>query len=98
MWNTETPATLMPIGTISNTTWAEVNSSPREGRLKVRTCCLSRPAGAFLAAELTLLTIVVFEGVRGRDTFGTAVLLAFCGIFFHLNQIDKSIVSSQRAA
>jgi len=85
----------MPTATISNTTWAEVNAQPREGRLKARPYCLPRPAGAFLAAELTLLAVVLLPAAHGGNTLGAAVLLAFCGIFFHLNNLDKSIASSK---
>ena len=85
----------MPIGTINDTTWAAVNAPPREGRLKARPYCLPRPAGAFLAAELTLLAVVLLQAARGGNTLGAAVLLASCGIFFHLNNLDKSIVSSK---
>jgi len=85
----------MPTATISNTTWAEVNAPPRESRLKARPYCLPRPAGAFLAAELTLLAAVLLLAARGGNTLGAAVLLAFCGVFFHLNNLDKSIASSK---
>jgi sugar transferase (PEP-CTERM system associated) len=84
----------MPTATISNTTWAGVNAPSRETRVKARPYCLPRPAGAFLAAELTLLSVVLLLGARGANTLGAAVLLVSCGIFFHLNNLDKSIVSS----
>src|SRR5258706_8924828 len=91
----EIPVTLMPIGTISDTTWAGVNAPLRESRLKARPYCLPRPAGAFLAAELALLAAVLLQAARGGNTLGVAVLLASCGIFFHLNQLDKSLVNSK---
>ena len=84
----------MPIGTISGTTWAGVNPPPGS-RLKARPYCLPRPRGAFLAAELTLLAVVLLQAARGGNTLGAAVLLASCGISFHLNNLDKSIVSSK---
>ncbi len=88
----------MPTATINNTTWAEVSAPPRESRLKARPYCLPRPAGAFLAAELTLLAVVLLLAARGGNTLGVAVLLAACGVFFHLNNLDKFIVSSKFVA
>jgi sugar transferase (PEP-CTERM system associated) len=85
----------MPIATISDTTLAEVNALPREHRLEARPYRLPRPAGAFLAVELALLAIVLLEAARGGNTLGVAILLASCGIFFHLNDVDKFIVSSK---
>ncbi len=88
----------MPIGIINDTTWAAVNAPPRESRLKARPYCLPRPAGAFLTAELMLLAVILLQAARGGNTLGAAVLLASCGIFFHLNNLDKSIVSSKLLA
>ena len=85
----------MPIATTSDTTWAGVNAPPCEGCLKARHYCLPRPSGAFLAAELALLSILLLQAARGGNTLGAAILLASCGVFFHLNNLDKSIVSSK---
>jgi sugar transferase (PEP-CTERM system associated) len=85
----------MPIGTINDTTYAAVSAQPRESRLKARPYTLPRPAGAFLVAELALLAVVLLAAFRGGDSLGAAVVLACCGIFFHLNNLDKFIVTSQ---
>src|ERR1035437_4498027 len=85
----------MATATIANTPWAGIALSPPKAQVKVLTHSLARPGGAFVAAELTLLAIPVLETAWGGHSFGTLFPIAFCALFFHINQLDKSIVSSQ---
>jgi len=61
----------------------------------VLTHSLARPRGAFVAAELTLLAVLLLATAWGGRSYGTLVPIAFCTLFFHINNLDKSIVRSK---
>jgi sugar transferase (PEP-CTERM system associated) len=84
----------MPIGTISDTTWAGASAQARKAPLRVRSYYLARPGGLFFAAELTLLAGALAQAAWARGTVETPILIAACGIFFHLKGLDQSIVSA----
>jgi len=83
----------MPTTTIKDNTWAGVSSPSKEKRLKARSYCVPCPRGAFLAGELMLLTGALLASLLSTQTPGAAIIIAACGIFFHIKNVDKSIVS-----
>jgi len=83
----------MPTITINDNTWTGVSSPSREKRFKARAYRLPCPRGAFLTVELTLLVGALLQSLWIGGTAGTAIIIATCGIFFHLKAVDKSIVS-----
>src|SRR5579862_5725733 len=96
MLNTRILPTLMPTVTISNTTWDAVSDFQGKSGLSVRTYRLPRTRGVFLAAELALLTAALIEAHAGMSP-QIPVLIVVCGVFFHVQRLDKSIVSSNLA-
>src|SRR5579872_3619137 len=82
------------MSTISDTVWAGVNAQPQSRRLKARRCCLPRSRGAFLAAELTVLAAALLYAAGGK-TVGLPILIASCELLFHVNNLDRSIVSAK---
>ena len=85
----------MATATIDNTRWAGASASPSNAQLKVRPYRLARPHGPFLAAELTLLAWTLLETVRGGHGPGILILIASCAAGFHINNLDRCIVSSR---
>jgi sugar transferase (PEP-CTERM system associated) len=75
--------------------WAGVSAQPQSRRLKARRCCLPRTRGAFLAAELTVLAAALLYAASGGNTLGVPILIASCEILFHVNNLDRSIVSAK---
>ncbi len=87
----------MHMSTISDTMWAGVSAQPQGRRLKARRCCLPRTRGAFIAMELILLAAALFYAARGGTTLGMPILIASCELFFHVKNLDRSIVSARLA-
>jgi len=85
----------MPMSTISDTMWAGVRAQPQSHRLKARRCCLPRTRGAFLAVELMVLAAALLYASCGGNTPGVPILIAACAFFFHVNSLDRSIVSAK---
>jgi sugar transferase (PEP-CTERM system associated) len=85
----------MATATIGNASWAGINASPAKAQLKVWPHSLARPRGAFVAAELTLLAVLSLATARAGQSYGALVPIAFCALFFHINNLDKSIVRSK---
>ena len=85
----------MATATIGNASWAGITASPGKAQLKVWSHSLARPRGAFVAAELTLLVVASLAAAWGGHSYGTLVPFAFCALFFHINNLDKSIVGSK---
>src|SRR5579863_2995826 len=83
----------MPTITIRDNTWADASSPSREKRLQARAYCVPCPRGAFLTAELMLLAGALVSSLQARQIPGTAIMIAVCGIFFHIKMVDKSIIS-----
>ncbi len=83
------------MSTISDTMWAGVSAQPQSRRLKARRCCLPRTRGAFLAAELMVLAATLFYATRGGKTLGVVILIVFCELLFHVNNLDRSIVTAK---
>lgn len=84
--------TFMATAAINNTAWADIGATPL---LRVRTHSLARPRGAFLVAELILLAIALLQTAWGGYGPGSLIGMASCGLFFHANNLDRSIVSSK---
>ncbi|SPF45618.1 putative Sugar transferase, PEP-CTERM system associated [Candidatus Sulfopaludibacter sp. SbA4] len=84
----------MATTTIDNLTWSRVKASPSKA-LKVRLYNLARPARAFLAVELMLLAFAVLRTVWDREALGAFVLMASCTLFFHVNNVDRSLLSAE---
>ena len=61
----------------------------------MRPYSLARPRGAFLAAELSLLAVALLQRGWSGHSFGALVLIASCTLFFHINSLDRSLVSSE---
>lgn len=80
--------------TINDTMWAGVSAQPQSRRLRARRCCLPRTRGAFLAAELTVLAVTLLYAALGGTALGAPILIASCGFLFHVNNLDRSIVSA----
>ena len=85
----------MSAAVIDDVLWRGRDPAPAESRLKIRTHRRARPRGAFLAAELTLLTLALVQTVWGRHGLGTPTMIASCALFFHINSLDRSIVSAK---
>src|SRR5579864_2365196 len=85
----------MATATINNTAWADVHASPCENQLKVWPLSLARPRGVFLGAGLTLLAVPLLQTAWGGHSLGAIVLIAACALFFHINNLDRSIVTSK---
>jgi sugar transferase (PEP-CTERM system associated) len=85
----------MSTAAIDNALWGAPAPTPAEAQLRVRAHTLARPAGAFLAAELMLLAVALLQTAWGRHGLGTPTMIASCALFFHVNSLDKSIVSSK---
>jgi len=83
----------MASATINTTAWAGVNASPCKTELKARPYSLARAGGALLAAELALLAVAALETAWYRQTLGTLILIASCALFFHINNLDRSLVN-----
>jgi sugar transferase (PEP-CTERM system associated) len=75
--------------------WAGVSTQPQVRRLKARRCCLPRTRGAFLTAELMVLAAALLYAARGGTTIGVPILIASCALLFHVNNLDRSIVSAK---
>src|SRR5579864_6075669 len=95
MLNTVILATVMPMSTISDTMWAGVRAQPQSRRLKARRCCLPRTRGTFLAAELMVLAGALIYAARNGNAFGVPILIACCEFLFHVNTLDRCIVSAR---
>lgn len=85
----------MSTAAIENALWRSPAAAPAGAQLRVRAHTLARPRGAFLAAELTLLAVAVLQTAWGRHGLETPTMFACCAVFFHINSLDKSIVSSK---
>jgi sugar transferase (PEP-CTERM system associated) len=83
------------MSTISDTVWAEAKVQPQSSRLKARRCRLPRTRGTFLAAEATVLAAALLYAARGGDHLGVPILIASCELLFHVNNLDRSIVSGK---
>ena len=83
----------MPTITIRDNTWTGVSSPSGEKRLKARAYCVPCPRGAFLTAELMLLAGALLSSLLARQIPATAIVIAACGIFFHIQAVDKSVIS-----
>ena len=88
-------STFMSTAAIENALWRSPAAAPAGAQLRVRAHTLARPRGAFLAAELTLLAVAVLQTAWGRHGLETPTMFACCAVFFHINSLDKSIVSSK---
>ena len=86
---------IMATATFDNTAWAGAPASPCIAQLEVRAHRLARPRGAFLAAELTMLSVASLEFAWGGHNPGGLILVASCLFFFHVNHLDRSIVTSR---
>lgn len=93
--NAEIRITIMATATVDNTAWAGISSVPCRALLQVRAHSLARPRGAFFAAELAVLAIASFQSARSGSNLGALILIASCEFFFHINHLDRSIVSSR---
>ncbi len=85
----------MATATFENTAWAGAAASPCCTPLEVRAHRLARPRGAFLSAELTLLAVASLQSVWAGSHPGALILIASCVFFFHINHVDRSIVTSR---
>jgi len=85
----------MATATFDNTAWAGASASPGRAQVEVRAHRLARPRGAFVAAELTLLSVAALQFVWGGHNPGALILIASCLFFFHVNHLDRSIVTSR---
>ena len=86
----------MPTVITSNTTWAAVSGPQRKQPLRARPHWLPRPRGAFLAAELALLAASLVQ-TRNGGSLQVPVVIAACAVFFHMRNLDRSIVGSNVA-
>jgi sugar transferase (PEP-CTERM system associated) len=59
---------------------------------------VARPRGVFVAAELTLLTAAVLQTAWARGTLEAPIVIALCGLFFHMKALDKSLVEAEPLA
>ncbi len=75
--------------------WAGVSAQPQRHRLRARRCCVPRTRGVFLAAELTVLAVALLYAAHGGNTLGVPILIACCEFLFHVNTLDRSIVSAR---
>jgi len=82
------------MSTISDTVWAGVSAPPQSRRLRARKCCRPRTRGAFLAAELAVLAAVLLYAASGATTLGAPIIVVSCELLFHVNNLDRSIVSA----
>jgi sugar transferase (PEP-CTERM system associated) len=87
----------MATATIGNAPWAGITASPGKAQFKVWPHSLARPRGAFFGAELTLLAVPLLGTAWGAQSCGALVPIALCALFFHINNLDKSIVASKPA-
>lgn len=85
----------MATATINNTAWVGAEGSPYEGQLAVQPFGVPRPRGAFLVTELMLLAVALLQTVLVGNTHGVFLPIAICALFFHVNGLDKSILSSK---
>ena len=85
----------MATATIDNAAWAGITASSVKAQLRVRTHSLARPRGAFLAAEVILLAVALLETAWSGHSLGTLVGIAPTALCFHINNLDKSVVSSK---
>ncbi len=86
---------LTPISTISGTTWAGASAPPRP-KLKARQFWLPRPRGPFAAAEALLLLAGLAYGWNRPDGSSVVLAIAACELVFHINGLDRSIITSSR--
>src|SRR5438105_4973230 len=87
-------STLMATATIDNSAWGGVKASVCKAGLNVRPYRLARPASLFLVAELILLGATILYTAWTRQGAGNVVLISACVVFFHVNNLDKSLVAS----
>jgi sugar transferase (PEP-CTERM system associated) len=92
---TEMACAFMGAATIDNKALAGIAEEAYGAQLDVRAHRLARPRGAFLAAEVTLLTLALLQTAWGGQAAGTLILIASCALFFHVNNLDGSIVTSE---
>lgn len=85
----------MATATFENTAWAGASASPYRVPLEVRSHRIARPRRAFLAAEVTLMAIASLQLLWGKPNLGALILIASSAFFFHVNQLDRSIVTSK---
>jgi sugar transferase (PEP-CTERM system associated) len=84
----------MATATIDSAAWGGASAVHGKAHLKAWPLSLARPRRVFLAAELALLTVAWLQTVWGGRSLGTLVLIASCALFFHFNNVDRSLVSS----
>jgi sugar transferase (PEP-CTERM system associated) len=85
----------MATATIDRAAWAGLTAFPRTAELKVQSYSLARCRGAFLAAELMLVALALLLVSRGRHSLGALIPIVSCAVAFHINNLDRSIVSSK---
>jgi sugar transferase (PEP-CTERM system associated) len=85
----------MSSAAIGSVLWGAAAAAPEQ--LKVRTHRVARSRGAFVAAEMTLLAAAVMQAVWARHGLGAPTMIASCALFFHINSLDRSVVSSKAA-
>jgi len=92
----------MATATVDSAAWGGVSTSHGKAHLRAWPLSLARPRGVFLAAELALLALAwlhtllhtLLPTAWGEHSLGTLVLIASCALFFHLNNVDRSIVGA----
>jgi sugar transferase (PEP-CTERM system associated) len=82
--------------TIDNVVWAGAKAAPAKA-LKVRAYSLARPGGAFLMAEVALLSVAAGGTALGGHTLGVLTVMLCCSVFFHLNKLDRSLTNPHSA-
>jgi exopolysaccharide biosynthesis polyprenyl glycosylphosphotransferase len=93
--NSATPFTHTPISTNRAIAWAPVSAVPRESDLKARSYWLPRTRAPFIAAELIVIAALLFRANGHPETLGLSILTTSCAVFFHINNLDTSIVTSE---
>lgn len=88
----------MATATVDSAAWSGVSTSHGKAHLRAWPLSLARPRGVFLTAELVLLAIAwlhtLLQTAWGGHSLGTMVLIASCALFFHLNNVDRSIAGA----
>src|SRR5262245_35683704 len=88
-----THATRMLTATTRETTWADGKQKVLGKALTARAFSLACPHRAFLLAELTLLIASCAQALWTGHGVGSLILTVCCVLFFHLNVVDRSILT-----
>jgi hypothetical protein len=76
--------------------WVAASAPSRKTPLRVRPYCVARPRGVFVAGRTSAVYGgAAADGLVSGGTFEAPIVIALCGLFFHMKGLDKALVEAE---